>query len=99
MGLIDEGAIIMDAIEQITSSEAEHLLPKDIINLLWYIWETEYKNKNVRFFLSKSYEVGKQDITIFTEREKSKSLTVSLDNPVNADVSIAVPSNRFVMYN
>jgi len=84
------------SIEQITSTEVENLLPKNIINLLWYIWETECYSKEVRFNLKKSKE-NKQIISVFSEDIELKSFTMTLDTPVTADVLITVPTNSFIM--
>jgi len=86
----------MEFIEQITSEEVKTTLPANIINLLWYIWETEYHGKKVKFNL-KTLESDRQIITVFAGNEKLKSFVVPLNNPVNTDVFITIPPNRFIM--
>jgi len=87
----------MKIIEQITSKDAENLLPADTVNLLWYIWETEFNRKEIRFNLKKLCEANKQNITAFIRNKEVKSFTVTLDKPVNANVLIKLPRDRFIM--
>ena len=86
----------MESIEQVTSDEVKDMLPADTINLLWYIWETEYHCKQIKFNLKK-LDSSKQNITVFAETKRLKSFVVTLDNPVNANVFITIPPNRFIM--
>ena len=89
------GCIKNEPVEQFTSADAENLLPADTINLLWYIWETECNNSEAVFILS--CETEKQKIAVVVNGILIKSLSVTLDNPVNADVLITIPRNRFIM--
>ena len=84
-------------VEQITSEETKNILPADTINLLWYIWETECNCDETVFNLTESSEAGKQDITVSVNNTVIKSFSVALDRPVNTNVSITIPRNRFVM--
>ena len=89
-------ACMNKSIEQINSEEIGNSLPKEIINLLWFIWETEFQFKEVKFNLKKS-EDNKQIIFVFDDDIKLKSFIIKLTSPVNADVLITVPKNRFIM--
>lgn len=84
-----------ESIEQITSVLVENLIPKNTINLLWYIWETECNHNETVFTLS--CEAGKQNITVFINNTVIKSFSVVLNNPVNTNVLITIPRNKFVM--
>jgi hypothetical protein len=67
-----------------------------IINIIRYIWETEFEGQEVRFHLDYS-RIPQQEITVYSGGRKVLQKTVSVSMPVKSEILIKKYGSSFVM--